>query len=492
MPPNFGLPNFLQYLQDAQVLICSICQKGIFQGDPTSHLNQHLLNPADRASYVAALGSLHCVSSRTQVHQDLASMGAIRPIPGLGQPKQGVKCLFRGCHAVMTSQEQGRKHIRTHAISGRQQQNHHLRPCYYQSLSPPGYLIEVKPSNLDPLVSTEPATSILSGTTRPIGSPGPLLLSGSTPLGTQDAQGTQGAQDPPTRQYPRVQTIQRARQSNKLLPLLTQSTTRSEVELPTMPTCVRSSTTSFSSDITPIQRRLEPVPDQMVQSLLTSWKKEEATQEEASTISQLQTRDEANAFHLKSRYPEFLNGRDLDQLASLFDLSLPDASLSSQDLTRFLDLITQYILQCGQARISQISRVTAIHLNTFTGQTDRVNIRPIRPLQEAITLTRYARVMTAFLVFLLSSFEYQTIYGETNNQALDNNIPAFHRLYYITLDQTEQLHQLRTLLVGLTKPPKTSSQQDRHTAPIWDDQFLVDSDDEFLLANQPESEGEED
>jgi hypothetical protein len=102
--------------------------------------------------------------------------------------------------------------------------------------------------------------------------------------------------------------------------------------------------------------------------------------------------------------------------------------------------------------------------------TDKQGVRPLKPLQQDQTLTRYATTFRALLVFLLNSHRYQGLEDE-----------ALGGLYECTEGLAELLTKLRSILTTLVRkqsePPVLGSQGLTVESPIE-----VDSEDDELDA----------
>lgn len=106
----------------------------------------------------------------------------------------------------------------------------------------------------------------------------------------------------------------------------------------------------------------------------------------------------------------------------------------------FLTACTTYIFAKGQKIIPLLSRHVRCLLNSF--DIEHVTLRPFKPLQEAASAQKYARVLHSFLVFLLESYPYQVTRGPRDRD--------LNRLYAIDHMVKAGIQELKDLLLSPT------------------------------------------
>lgn len=84
---------------------------------------------------------------------------------------------------------------------------------------------------------------------------------------------------------------------------------------------------------------------------------------------------------------------------------MPDVILPSEDISKFLLFAIISLFRASEDLFPMTSRTALIRLLQFSSEKE--GIRPLKPLQEAHTIPRYASLFRALFIFLLNSYEHQ-------------------------------------------------------------------------------------
>ena len=187
------------------------------------------------------------------------------------------------------------------------------------------------------------------------------------------------------------------------------------------------------------------------------------------------TRDESSSFHQVTRYPELLHGRVLEDLEGLFTLDMPNATMGE----RFIFDSLVYLLQKGESRIYEISRHARQILNSFFK--DQVSLKPFKPLQQQQSLHKYIKVFSAFIIFMLRTYQGSRTAAEEPDYPT-----SWLDLYLLKSGGVAVLDQLMNSIyqATLSQPASQStsqpiSQPTSQSTPGWVDNLIEGSDDEL-------------
>ncbi|KAB8226817.1 uncharacterized protein BDW43DRAFT_295668, partial [Aspergillus alliaceus] len=133
------------------------------------------------------------------------------------------------------------------------------------------------------------------------------------------------------------------------------------------------------------QTPISPDPDQLASQFLHTHRALEQHLATTRVFRVYGTPDEANSFHLETRYPIFLDGRDLDTLKGLFTIDQQD-----HDQAEALFDIIHSILVNGQQKLFQTPTQALFALNSFTR--DNSSMKRFRPLQSPIIFLNYTYI----------------------------------------------------------------------------------------------------
>lgn len=178
---------------------------------------------------------------------------------------------------------------------------------------------------------------------------------------------------------------------------------------------------------------------------------------------------EARGFFTDSQYPIFLNGRDTKDLEVLFTLENPDH-------ITWLSAIVYRLLHQGSSLIGRTNTQTLGVLNSFSQDPIyQATLRPLRPLQNQLSMQRYCLVFQAFISFLLRSY-----------CLLDHSSggpTSYLGLYSLSPSQSTALGALETFLSSLPTPDTTYHPGPRASSLVSDSSESAsdtDSDDKAL------------
>lgn len=225
-----------------------------------------------------------------------------------------------------------------------------------------------------------------------------------------------------------------------------------------------------------------------METLLTKYKEIQQQEHGENTIKLSGTRDELNGFHLQTRYPEFLNKRDISKLKDLFTLNLSQESplnaqlgIDSEDQSLFITACIQFLFIRAEAIIQLTPRHVRCLLNSF--DREHTSIRPFKPLQEKPSLWKYARTLKAFIIFLLQSFKYQ----HPNPIRSNPRIKSIEKLYQLSQQAKDDLQELQGLLQKVQIKDDRGAQQGRtHSANPHAGDLSSDSEEDFDLNSDDE------
>ncbi|BDD60247.1 hypothetical protein MAP00_005390 [Monascus purpureus] len=397
------LPDFFIYYPTFHILICKECHTALPKNKAVEHLRKdHLMTQHQviNLGYQAIIERLDIFPLTRSLHQ-IQNDQPIAPIKGLSS-FQAREC--SACGELFQSMNKANRHI---TKAHQHQRGHAQYPTIIdtlaQALQPNRYFFKVRlPSH--PLGDHAPTRA---GTSSPSPTPGP-----SQPHYAHHARVVESSDSD-------IEMVS-ARDVNTSL--RAPSAFGPSASLPTRP----GSSSQPDSGITP----------DLVDSLLRQYQEIQKPQPEQAKIYLSGSRDELNGFQLHTRYPEFLQQRSLPKLRNLFSLSLEH----SDRIHDFLTACTTYIFAKGQKIIPLLSRHVRCLLNSF--DIEHVTLRPFKPLQEAASAQKYARVLHSFLVFLLESYPYQVTRGPRDRD--------LNRLYAIDHMVKAGIQELKDLLLSPT------------------------------------------
>ncbi|BDD58972.1 hypothetical protein MAP00_004207 [Monascus purpureus] len=397
------LPDFFIYYPTFHILICKECHTALPKNKAVEHLRKdHLMTQHQviNLGYQAIIERLDIFPLTRSLHQ-IQNDQPIAPIKGLSS-FQAREC--SACGELFQSMDKANRHI---TKAHQHQRGHAQYPTIIdtlaQALQPNRYFFKVRlPSH--PLGDHAPTRA---GTSSPSPTPGP-----SQPHYAHHARVVESSDSD-------IEMVS-ARDVNTSL--RAPSAFGPSASLPTRP----GSSSQPDSGITP----------DLVDSLLRQYQEIQKPQPEQAKIYLSGSRDELNGFQLHTRYPEFLQQRSLPKLRNLFSLSLEH----SDRIHDFLTACTTYIFAKGQKIIPLLSRHVRCLLNSF--DIEHVTLRPFKPLQEAASAQKYARVLHSFLVFLLESYPYQVTRGPRDRD--------LNRLYAIDHMVKAGIQELKDLLLSPT------------------------------------------
>ena len=153
--------------------------------------------------------------------------------------------------------------------------------------------------------------------------------------------------------------------------------------------------------------------------------KEEKLQKKLSKF-QLNKEDNLTPFQIRTRYINFLNNRNLQDLVSLSNLSKKEEDIS----INILVLNLQEILYLSIERSFYLNKISLNLLNSF--EKDRTKNTPFKPLLKIGTKQKYFNLFSSFIVFLFKSF-------------LDNSYKTT-KLYSLSKEAIALLLELKDLL----------------------------------------------
>lgn len=205
-----------------------------------------------------------------------------------------------------------------------------------------------------------------------------------------------------------------------------------------------SSTQSVTNTLPNTQ--INDVEAEVVANFMKSIEIKKEKQAQFLFLQQKNTLAEVSAFQTESKYPQFLNGRDFNELGKLLILDNDEEGLNMELISTAVD----YMLMKAQNKVFSLNRTCLQSVNSFS--TGRMVLKKFKKVQEFNTMRRYAKVFKFFVVFLHQVFLYSL-------ETVSNVSKSLQNVFVMTADMKQIFIEVFSKFVNMVDKVKETKLQ---------------------------------